>query len=286
MKLALCVLAGAMGANTLPAPSNPLPAAPAEVTAAAPPQTVLLAYTASGSQEGATAIAVYETPPDADDIRHRVLTIFGNRNGRFVPEVTSDKLIACSKCTQFHDDPFHPKHVEVSAGHVQIDQFDSGQMPSTTSFTFQKRQGKWLVTEATRETYEAGVGKPRLEKMPIATSGLVEDMDGRWTAPAYFNALVVDDITGMFAFLHGEPTIKQLHERIARDCNASSCRVLAQQKDGCISLIRDSSGRSFGASNADPEAKLDAINNAMATCKATGGSGCAEVRTDCDKGIW
>ena len=31
MKLALCILAGAMGATALPAPSNPFPAAPSEI---------------------------------------------------------------------------------------------------------------------------------------------------------------------------------------------------------------------------------------------------------------
>lgn len=285
MKLALCILAGAMGATALPAPSNPLPAAPAEVTAAAPHQTVLLAYRASGSQEGDTAVAVYETSPDADDVRHRVLTIFGNRNGTFVPEVTSDKLIACSKCTQFHNDAFAPENVKVSPGHIHLAQFDSGEMPSTTSFDFEKRQGEWYVTRATRVTYEGGDGDPIEENLPIPASGLVQHMNGQWSVPTYWNAIVVNDATGRFSFEHGEPTLQSLRNSIEKSCKGPRCRVLAQQQDGCISLVHDSDGKSFGGGSSNPKSAAAAIGKALEACKAAGSEGCREIRTDCSKGI-
>jgi hypothetical protein len=47
----------------------------------------------------------------------------------FIPDFANDKLIACSKCSQFHDDQFYPDDVKVSAGHIHIDQFDAGRSP-------------------------------------------------------------------------------------------------------------------------------------------------------------
>jgi hypothetical protein len=261
------------------------PQAPAEIAAAAPAGMTLLSFKASGTQTGATAAAVYETAPDKDGVRHRQLTLFGNTNGKFAPEVTSDKLIACSTCSQYHDDQFYPDHVEVSTGHVHIDQFDSGEMPSTTTFDFVQKQGKWYVTKATRDTYEAGEGDPRREKLAIPASGLVQDMDGRWSVPTYYSALAVNDATGKFAFEHGATTLQQLQKSIAEDCQGPGCRVLVQQQDGCMSLVRDSSGKSFGAGVANHEAKTDAVAKAMSACKAGGGNACKEVRTDCSKGI-
>jgi hypothetical protein len=265
------------------------PQAPAEIAAAVPAGMTLLSFKASGTQAGATAAAVYETAPDGDGVRHRQLTLFGNANGKFIPEVTSNKLIACSRCSQYHDDQFYPNHVEVSAGHVHIDQFDSGEMPSTTTFDFVQKQGKWYVTKATRDMYEAGGGDPHREKLPVPVSSLVQDMDGRWSVPTYFNALVVNDTTGRYSFPHGIHTMKELQDDIATSftCkSAAGCRVLLQtQQDGCMSLVRDGTGRSFGATNTDPESKVGALDKAIAACKSGGSSTCKEVETRCNKGI-
>jgi len=289
MKIALRALttAVALAAAGLAWGGTP-PQAPAEIAAAAPAGMTLLSFQASGTQAGATAAAVYETAADAEGVRHRQLTLFGNTNGKFVPEATSDKLIACSMCTQYHDDPFYPSHVEVSLGRVHIDQFDSGEMPSTTTFDFAQKQGKWYVTKATRDTYEGGYGDPHKETLPIPASGLVQDMDGRWSVPTYFNALVVNDTTGRYSFSLGLHTMKARQDDIATSftCKTAGCRVLLQtQQDGCISLVRDSSGKSFGASNTDPESKTGAIDKAMAACKASGDSTCKEVEARCNKGF-
>lgn len=264
------------------------PQAPAEITVAAPAGMTLLSFKASGTQAGAAAAAVYETAPADDGVRHRQLTLFGNTGGKFVPEATSDKLIACSMCTQYHDDPFYPAHVEVSVGHVHIDQFDSGEMPTTTTFDFVQKQGKWYVTKATRDTYDRGFGDPHKETLPIPASGLVQDMDGRWSVPTYFNALVVNDTTGRYSFSLGEGSTKELQNDIATSftCKAAGCRVLLQtQQDGCLSLVRDSSGKSFGAGNTDPDSKAGAIDKAMAACKSGGGATCKEVEARCSKGF-
>lgn len=265
-----------------------LPQPPPEVIAAAPARTTLLAYKANSTQSGATAVAVYETAPDRDGVKHRQMTIFDNKDGKFIPESTSDKLIACSMCSQFHDDSFYADHVEVSADHVHIDQFDSGEMPSTTSLDFVQKQGQWYVTKATRVTYEAGGGEPAREELPLPASRLVQDMDGRWSVPVYFNAIVVNDTTGRYSFPHGSHTVKELQDDIATSftCKAAGCRVVLQtQQDGCMSLVRDGSGKWFAGSNTDPESKAGALDKAMAACRSGGSSTCKEVETRCNKGF-
>ena len=286
MKITLCALTAAIATATAGLGwADASPQAPAEVAGAAPAGMTLLSFKASGTQAGATGVAVYESAPDGEGVRHRQLTLLGNTSGKFTPEATSAKLIACSKCSQYHDDPFYPDHVQVSAGRVHIDQFDGGEMPSTTSLDIVQKQGKWYVAKATRVTYEAGEGDPHQEKLPLPASGLVQDMDARWSVPTYYSALAANDASGKFAFEHGATTLQQLQKSIAEDCQGPTCRVLVQQQDGCMSLVRDSSGKSFGAGVADPEAKADAVAKAMAACKTDVGTGCKEVRTDCSKGI-
>lgn len=289
MKVAFCALNIAMtAAVAMPALADTPPRTPTEVIAAAPPGTTLLAYQASGPQSGATSVAVYESTPDSDGVRHRQLIIFKEENGKFVPEASSKRLIACSKCTQFHDDPFSPKYVEVSESRVHIDQFDSGEMPSTTSIDLERRQGQWYVTKATRVTYEAGAGDPLKENLPLPTSGLAQDMGGRWSVPPSFSAIVVNDVTGRYSLLHDYHTAQDLQQSIAgsHTCKVAGCRVLLKQShDGCLSLVRDNNGMSFGAATVDPQAKTAAMAEAMAACKVAGGRECKEVETRCNSGI-
>jgi hypothetical protein len=264
------------------------PLIPAEVSASAPPGTTLLAYQASGAKDGAIAAAVYETSPDAEGVRHRVLTVFGNKTGKFIPEASNDRIIACSKCTQFHDDAFAPKYIEVSADRVHIDQFDSGEMPSTTSIDFERRRGAWYVGKATRVTYEAGGGIPLRENLPLPTSGLLQDMDGQWSVPPSFIAIVANDTTGRYSFLHGYHTAQELQKSIdgSYTCKVAGCRVLLKQShDGCLSLARDSNGKSFGVATVDPQAKTEATHGAIDACKVAGGTECKEVETRCSSGI-
>lgn len=140
MKLAARIIIMA----TIPMASTSLattpPNVPNEVLAAAPTGMSLLAFKSSGPADGADAAAVYETAPDADGIRNRTLTLFERKGDHFVPEVSNAKVIACSKCSQFHDDPFYADHLEVKQNHIHIIQMDGGEKPSTTTLDFRKRR--------------------------------------------------------------------------------------------------------------------------------------------------
>jgi hypothetical protein len=262
------------------------PVAPTEVTAAAPAGTTLLSFASSGEQSNADAVAVFETAPDKDDVRHRTLVMFGRKDGKFVTDFSSDKLIACSKCSQFHDDQFYPAHVKVSPVHVHIDQFDSGEAPSQTMLDFVRKNDGWHVASATRETFAAGEGEGRNEKLPLPPSGLAKDLDAKWSVPVFLNTIVINHKKGdKFSFLHGDATVDAMWKSQAGDCNKQDCTILIQQQDGCISLVRDASGRPFGAGTPDPKDEKAASTKAMTACNAAGGQACKEVRTDCSTGI-
>jgi Domain of unknown function (DUF4189) len=265
--------------------SDPLPTAPAEVMAAAPQGTHLLAFKTSGDQADADAIAVFESVPDKDGVTYRDLVIFGKENGKFNPEVTSDKLIACSKCDQFHDHLFFAENVKVSKGRIHIDQPDGGERESNTVLEFARTGGAWRVVKATRRTVKGGWGEVTTETLPLPASGLVKDMDAKWTIPVYLNFVLVNHRNGKFMFLHGHPNLDEMWASQKGECDKQSCAVLVQQQDGCMSLVRDDASRSFGGSSADPKGKQQAVTKAMDACSASGGQACKEVRTDCSKGI-
>jgi hypothetical protein len=265
--------------------AEPTPSAPAEIVASAPQGTHLLAFKASGDQVDADAVAVFETPPDKDGVTYRDLIIFGKKDGKFAPEVSSDKIIACSKCSQFHDDPFAFANLKVTPGHVHLDQMDGGEQPSTTTLDFVRKNAIWVVTTATRVSVEEGRYDSKTEKLPIPSSGLVKDMDGAWSVPTYFNALAVESKTNRFMFIHGGGSREELQSRVQSECKGGDCKVLVEQQDGCISLVRDGTGRSFGAGTLDAKQKDQAIAAATAACSAAGGNQCKAVRTDCSTGV-
>lgn len=269
------------------ASSKAPPAAPAEVASTAPAGTTLIWFGSSGNQPDADAIAVFGTSPDKDDVRHRTLTVFGKKGGKFEPDFSSDKIIACSKCTQFHDDPFDgDAYVKVKTGHLHIEQADSGQKPSSTVLEFVRKDGLWHVASAMRETVVAGGEKDTTEKLPSPASGLARDMDPKWSVPVFLNTIVINHKKGdKFSFLHGDATVDAMWKSEEGDCNRQDCTILAQQQDGCISLVRDASNRPFGAGTPDTKDQNAAVTKAMAACNAAGGQTCKEVRTDCSKGI-
>jgi hypothetical protein len=276
--LALLVPVMALGATP--------PAAPAEVTAAAPSGTTLLAFSASGEQPNADAMAVFETAPDKDNVRHRTLVLFGKKDGKFVPDFSNDKVVACSKCSQFHDDPWESNYLRFTPGHLHIEQMDGGEKPSTTFLDFVRKAGVWQVTTATRETVVAGREKDTKEKLPLPASGLAKDMDAQWSVPVFLNTILINHKKGdKFSFLHGDASVDAMWKSEAGDCSREDCTILVQQGDGCISLVRDSSGRPFGAGTPDPKDEKAATAKAMTACTSTGGQSCKEVRNDCSRGI-
>jgi hypothetical protein len=281
----LGILAALVGSPAMSMPPSPPPAAPAEVIAAAPQGTHLLAFKTSGDQADADAVAVFEAAPDKDGVTYRDLVIFGKENGKFNPEVTSAKLIACSKCDQFHDHLFFPENVKVSKGHIHIDQPDGGERESNTVLEFARTGGAWRVIKANRRTVKGGWGDVTMETLPLPASGLVKDMDAKWTIPIYLNFVLVNHQNGKFMFLHGHPNLDEMWASQNGDCDKQSCTILVQQQDGCMSLVRDDALRSFGGGSADPKDKQQAVANAMDACNAAGGHACKVVRTDCSKGI-
>jgi hypothetical protein len=281
----LGALAALIAFQALSKTAEPPLSAPTEVATAAPQGTHLLAFKTSGDQVDADAVAVFETPSNKDGVAQREFIIFGKKNGKFVPEVSSDKIIACSKCSQFHDDPFAYANVKVTQGHVHLDQMDGGEQPSTTTMDFVRKNGMWVVTTATRVSVEEGRYDSRTENLPIPVSGLVKDMDGLWSVPPFFNALAVESKSNRFMFRHGDATREELQGSIRSECKGGDCKVLVEQQDGCISLVRDGTGRSFGAGTLDAKQKYEAIAAATAACTSAGGNQCKPIRTDCSTGV-
>jgi hypothetical protein len=160
-------------------------------------------------------------------------------------------IIACSKCSQFHDDPFAHANVKVTPGHIHFDQMDGGEQPSTTTLDFVRKDSRWVVTTATRVSVDEGRYDSKTEKLPIPASRLVKDMDGAWSVPTYFNALAVESKSDGFMFVHGDSSRDELHRSVQSECKGGDCKVLVEQQDGCISLVRDGTGHSFGAGSPD-----------------------------------
>jgi len=286
IRFALSAMAMASAPAFASSPSKAPPNAPAEVTAAGPAGTALLSFASSGDQPNADAAAVFETAPDKDDVRHRTLVMFGKKGGKFVPDFSSNKLIACSKCSQFHDDQFHPAHVKVSLGRVRIEQFDAGEKPSQTMLDLVRKSDGWHVASATRETFVAGEDEGKSEKLILPRSGLAKDLDAKWTVPVFLNTILINHSKdNKFSFVHGSATVDAMWKSQAGDCNPKDCTILVQEQDGCISLVRDASSRPFGAATPDPKDEDAATAKAMNACNAAGGKSCEKVRTDCSTGI-
>jgi len=258
---------------------------PEEIAIAAPDGTKLLTFEAGGMAEGSVGAAVYETPPDANDVRFRTLTLFRRRSGHFVPEVTNDKIIACSKCSQFHDDPFDSDGLDVSMRNVRIEQMDSGEKPSTTTLDFAWKNGAWRVAKATRVTVTMGRYATKAESLPLPASGLLKDMDAQWRVPQYLNTLVINPTAHKFMFLHGDLTQADVQKRMDDECRDGACQIAVQQHDGCIALARDASHELFGGATANAKGSADAASKAMAACHLAGDEGCEAVRTDCSVGV-
>ena len=268
-----------------PASKTP-PSAPPEVMAAAPPGTALQFFASTGDQPVADAMAVFETPLDKDNVRHRTLVMFGKKDGKFVPDFLSDKVIACSKCSQFHDDPWDDNFLKFTPGHLHIEQMDGGEKVSTTFLDFVRKAGVWHVTKARRETVFAGYGARTNKKLPLPTTGLAKDMDAQWNVPVFLNTILINHSKGdRFTFLHGDATVDAMWKSEEGHCNRQDCTILVQQQDGCLSLVRDSNGRSFGAGTPDPKDEEAATAKAMNACTSVGGQMCKEVRNDCSRGL-
>jgi hypothetical protein len=260
------------------------PTAPAEIAAAAPAGTQLIFFKAAATD----AIAVYETAADTSGTKRRDLIVFRNQDGTFSPVAQNDKVIACSTCSQFHDDPFNGgSYVTVKPGHIHIEQMDSGETPSTTTFEFayDSTAGTWRVTDATRVDVKDGRGTPVSRKLPLPASGLLSDLNGQWQHPVYWNALVVNRLKHSFSFILSKPSEKALDASIHASCtDASACQVLVKQNDGCMGLVRDADKAFFSATSPDPKAEDAVSDKALAACKAGGKGECEAVRTECSTG--
>ncbi|MGN6480441.1 DUF4189 domain-containing protein [Luteibacter sp.] len=267
------------------ATQKPAPAVPQEVAAEAPAGSTLLAFASSGSQPNATAAAVFQGAATKNDARYRTLIVFAKRDGRFTPEFSSDKILGCSKCTQFHDDPFWPDGINVKPSRITINQGDGGETPSVTSIRLVRRGDAWTVESATREVVRGGRGDAKTEDIALPASRLAKDLDAGWVVPVFYNTIVVNNTTGRFIFRHRTPTPDGVWDEVRGRCNKQECSILVQQKDGCISLVQDASAKSFGAGTPDEGNERAASAKAMAACQAAGGQQCKVVRTDCARGI-
>jgi hypothetical protein len=283
---ALAALLAMNGSALAEPPAKPNPTAPQEVLATAPAGTKLLAFQSSGEQADATAIAVFESAPDKNDSQFRTMVVFGKKDGVFKPDFSNDKIIACSNCDQYHGDSFDITSTTVSAGRIEINQFDAGEKPSTTMIELKKVDGIWHAAKASRQNVFLGRGPATSEALPLPTSGLAKDMDGKWSYVAYLNTIMVNHANGKAMFLHKDRSPDLVWKHVGSDCNPQDCTIVVQQGDGCMSLVRDSAGRSFGAGTPDPRNKKEALDKAMSACSAAGGQACKQFNTECTRGIF
>lgn len=263
--------------------ASPPPSAPPEVMAAAPKDTTLLFFKTSGNQPNAAAAAVFETAADKDGVRWRTLSLFGKKDGKFVEDFSNDKLIACSMCSQFHDDQFYPDHFKITSGSIHIDQFDGGETPSQTTLDFSRKSDGWSVTKATRETFEEGRGDGRTQSLG---TGPAKSFDAHWAVPWYLNTVLLNKQNGRAMFLHGDRSMDDVWKSMKGICTPETCTVLVQQKDGCISLARDSTSKFFPGTSPNPRGKAEAKDVALKACVLAGGSQCKEFDTQCTQGIF
>lgn len=141
------------------------------------------------------------------------------------------------------------------------------------------------MTEATRFTIFMGRYESKTQKLSLPPSGLLKDMDARWSVPMYLNTLVVNQKKHTFMFLHGDLSQASVQGHMKDECHANECAIVVQQHDGCISLVHDASKRWFSGSTTNPKAGDEAISHAVDACRASGGKSCEPVRTDCSIGI-
>ncbi|SFS18912.1 protein of unknown function [Dyella sp. OK004] len=268
---------------------------PAELKAFVPPDTKVIFYKATGTTDGSDAVVVLERqkqiPSEADITSgQRPLLMFRRVNGVFKEVDRNNNIIACSTCGDFLDDPFGDHLVDLTPGHMKIEQIHGGHHPSSADYTFvyDRAAQQWRVVSASRTRFgDAGEGAKKVEKLQLPSDTLLTDFDPQWHRPEYWNALVVNDKTHAFSSIVDKPDEQSLDEDIHGDCQSEGiCHVLVKQKYGCMALVKSGSGQFFTATSTLEERGGGAAvsRKALDQCTGQGKSPCEVLRNDCSTG--
>lgn len=247
----------------------------------------LIFFKTSGDQPNADAAAVFETNGGDRESRQRELILLRKRDGRFHEVDRNDKIIGCTTCDQFRQDPFLDRHITVSPGHISILHIDSGEKESTAEYQLVYDPGisHWRITSAKRTDVELGRGIAVNRTLPLPPSGLMKDFDAQWKARSFWTAIVVNDTSHQFHFVSSMPSERELDDTINKRCNSpSACRVLVRQQDGCVALVQDELNNFFAAALPLKRSETQAEGKAMSECKLHGHGACTSVRNECTLG--
>jgi hypothetical protein len=265
------------------------PSAPAEVATLAPAGTKLIFFKASGTTEGSDAVAVFEAST-ASGPAQRDLLVLRKKDGVFRLADRNDKLIACSTCGQFMDDPFlNDGDVSVTPGHIRISQMDSGENQSGVNyqFAYDPATSTWKVTGGERVVAaDMGHDPAKTQKAALPASGLLKDVDAHWAPVSYWNGVVVNDKDHSFFSSVSVKSEQALDAELKKECtDASSCHVVIKQQNGCYALVKDENQAFFTATVAKKRSADEASAKALAECKAHGKGKCEIQRNDCSTGF-
>ncbi|MDQ0010329.1 hypothetical protein J2T07_002519 [Luteibacter jiangsuensis] len=288
MKLALnALLATALASSPAFALQETPISAPAEVEALSPTGMHLIFFKTSGDQPDADAAAVFETNSGDRDSRQRELILLRKKDGRFHEVDRNDKIIGCTTCDQFRQDPFLDRHITVTPGHISILHTDSGEKESTAEYQLVYDSGisHWRITSAKRTDFELGQGNGVSQAIPLPSSGLMKDFDAKWKARSFWTAIVVNDVSHQFHFVSSVPSERELDVTMNRRCNdPSTCRILVKQQDGCVALVQDELKNFFASALPLKRSEAQAEGKAMSECKLHGHGTCTPIRTGCTLG--
>lgn len=282
--------AAAHGAQSEKAIQAPVPS---EVQALVPTGMKLLFFKADeGRAEGSDAIAILESmrkPADAHtSTGPRTLIMLRKSNGIYREVARNNKIIGCSTCGEDADDPFLPQGVELTPGHLVIDQ-EHGSAPSTAVYTFVRdpKTQEWLVTHAVNtHVGQSPVGGDFIKTptpLVLPNPPLLVNFDPAWREAQFWGAIIVSEKAGGFMFMGNLPDQQSLDKSISAVCRQKGlCKVLVKQNFGCMALAKDAKGRFFaGASLTSDNADTHSREHALNECKSLGGNACQIVRSDC-----
>lgn len=266
---------------------------PPEVQALVPSGMKLLFFTTNqGGAEGSDAVAILEStrmPANAHiSTGPRPLIVLRKSEGVYREVARNDKIIGCSTCGEDADDPFLPQGIQLTPGHLVIDQ-EHGPGPSTAVYDFVRdsKTQQWIVTKAVNTHVEQSPVGTNLIQTPTALvlpkPPLLVNFDPGWHETQLWAAIAVNGKTGRFAFLGEFPDQHSLDNNIKDECQQRGvCTVLVKQDFGCMALAKDAKGRFFaGSSLVAGVGEQESKENALKECRSHDGGACEIVRRDC-----
>lgn len=262
---------------------------PAELKAFIPPGQKLLVYKGSGN-DVALVIEKQKADADAPDITkgQRTLLLLHRIDGTLQTVLSNDKVIACSTCGDFMDDPFADHLLTLTPGHIHVEQYHGGRQPSSAiyDFTYDAASKQWRVSNAVNTRFaDSGEGEKTIEKLPLASPALLSDFDPNWHKPEFWGGYAVNDKAHTFAAIVDASDEASLDKSIHDSCQSDGkCHVLVKQLYGCMALARDGAGQFYTATSQKKKAADDVAHDALKQCTAGSKGACEVLRHSCSTG--